>query len=289
MLLSLITPIKHLKWARLLPARFCIATIAERNKQYAAWFSIGQVEEGRQVILDNGVFEGSKLSDTVYLSVSDYIRPTILVAPDTINAPAEKNWDAACDFHKLFAETEMPSTPHSPELMFVPQCEKGDYVGFKEVLHKVITDFRFPWIGICRDAVYNAFSDVTHTDDQELNRFYFSCWLQRKGLLEEAFENKKHFHFLGVGDALWMLKHHWYVASMDTASLFTQAAWGNTISPDGRFTEHVQRPPDYFYIDLDLLGPESDWQGALRTNCKVALKYAHKAEVLRRNIMGGRI
>ncbi|GAG44090.1 unnamed protein product, partial [marine sediment metagenome] len=113
----------------------------------------------------------------------------------------------------------------------------------------------YQWIGICRDAVFNAFGRFTHTEDQELNRFFFAASLM------EAFPGPeglalilgKKWHFLGMGGRLDLLPYYWFVDAMDTASLFYQATLGYIVNDEYMLTGKLKRPKDYFTRDF---GPE---------------------------------
>ena len=219
--LSLITPIAHLEYTSLLPGRFCIATVAAKSPAYLDYFIEAQAA-GYKVILDNGVFESDIIDAGMYIEIAKAIQPAVLIVPDRIGVAAHANWEAAMVFVEKWRTVCMQDVIlQSTELMFVPQCNLHSVGSLETILRKTIeVASPFKWIGICRDAVYNAFGQFTHTTDQEMNRFYFSAWLEEKGLLELALTANKKFHFLGLGNKIGMIKYHWYVESMDTACLF---------------------------------------------------------------------
>lgn len=277
--LSLICPVAHLNATSLLPGRFCIATVAAKFAAYRDYFAEAGVQ-GYEVILDNGIFENEQLSTEEYLDEASYIKPTVIVAPDLIGADADANWMLATEFY----EKAQKLCLHN-DYMYVVQCKRNESSEFAESLGGVIRDSRFKWIGICRDAAYNAFGEFTHTEDQELNRFYFSTWAQQDGYVKTARANGKKWHYLGIGEQLHLIKHYWFVDSMDTASFFLQAAYDN--SPvKGILPPKPRRPRDYFRRDF---GPPEYWEDALAQTCEQALLYASEAETLKHRILGDRL
>lgn len=281
--LSLICPVKHIEWTKLLPGRFCIAPIARRYKEYFSYFHNASID-GYKVMLDNGVFEDDKTQDEDYINLAREIEPRVLVIPDTINASAKENWEAACGFIDLVKVEELNNSLHVPvELMFVLQCEKDDTEGFWRALFLALRSEEVQWIGICRDAVFNAFSQFTCTEDQELNRFYFVSQLQEKYRNEIP---QKKWHFLGIGNRLDLLQYYWFVDTMDTASLFYQATMDVTVTNEFILPGVLKRPKDYFVRDFS---PEEEWINTLKCNCANALEVAQRADANRRKQLGGRL
>lgn len=286
--LSLICPVKHIEHTSLLAGRFCVAPIALKHPAYWKYF-VEAAEAGYNVILDNGVFESDKVQDEDYINLARQLKPRVLVAPDTINAGVSENLNTANLFADMVMTEELNnSLPEPIELMHVVQCEKGDDDGFWKVIGEILTGHTFQWIGICRDAVYNAFSQYTHTEDQELNRFYFAARLMEAfpGTEGLALILGKKWHFLGVGKQLNLLQYYWFVDAMDTASFFYQATLRNGITPEGILPGVLKRPVDYFTRDFGIKGC---WLDKLEHNCVQALCWAQRADRNRRKILGGRL
>jgi len=282
--LSLICPVKHVEWTRFLPGRFCIAPVALKHTNYRSYFVNAAIDDYK-VILDNGVFEDTRVQAEDYINLARHIKPRVLVIPDVINAGAGANYDAALSFIDLLKVEELNnSLPEPVELMYVVQCEKNDTDGFWGAIHNTIRNDGIQWIGICRDAVYNAFSQFTHTEDQELNRFYFAAKLQQLYPVVDIL--KKKWHFLGIGKHLDLLQYYWFVDAMDTASLFYQSTLGKVITAEYILPSVLKRPKDYFVWDF---GPEDSWVEELDYNCQVALEVAQRADVNRRRQQGGRL
>ena len=277
--LCLITPIQQLECTRLLPGRFCIAPIAARNETYRRFFTAEAVK-GYSVILDNGVFENDILTDAEYIELAQKIGAKIVIVPDQIGSEAGGNLKRGY----AFIGHATPKLAVQTEYMFVPQCSRNHDDDFKTVLTTAISLPEFKWIGICRDAIYNAFGQYTHTEDQELNRFFFSVWFEKSGLLGTALANGKKFHFLGMGGNLRLSEHYWYVSSMDTASLFFLSSLGITATEDGYLHDKIKRPADYFIRDFSYL----DWD-ILKHNCLEAQRWASKAQIKRNQIEGWRL
>jgi len=283
--LSLICPVKHIEWTKLLPGRFCIAPVALKHEVYRNYFADAAIA-GYKVILDNGVFEGKRLQEDDYIGLARLIKPRVLVIPDIINAGVDANYGEALSFIELVKVEELNNSLYEPvELMFVVQCEKDDTEGFWRVIDRAMMNEDIQWIGICRDAIYNAFSKWTHTEDQELNRFFFAAQLQKREYGAANISSVK-WHFLGIGAHLDLLQYYWFVDAMDTASLFYQSTLGNMVTAEGIMTGELKRPKDYFVRDF---GPEEEWTDFLRGNCITALAFAQQADALKRHILGGRL
>jgi len=172
--LSLICPLAHLDMSYLLPGRFCIAPIAAANEDYFAFFQ-NAAGKGYKVILDNGVFEAITIEDDRLIAMAKDMGATTLIAPDTIGANAAANYVKAVAFC-----SKARNLYYNGQLMFVVQCPVNHDTEFWKVLDLALTEPFFDVIGICRDAVYNAFGRFTRTYEQELNRFYFAAELQKR-------------------------------------------------------------------------------------------------------------
>jgi len=278
--------VKHLEWSRLLPGRFCIAPVALKYGNYQSYFVNASIN-GYKVILDNGIFEDNQVQDEDYIDLARIIKPRVLIVPDIINTGAKENLDAANMFAELVKVEELNnSLPEPVELMYIIQCEKDDDTGFWKVLDSVLDGDTFQWIGICRDAVFNAFSQYTHTEDQELNRFYFAAQLQMRKYNKKIM--KKKWHFLGIGARIDLLQYYWFVDAMDTASLFYQSTLGCKITPEGIMPGRLKRPKDYFVRNFNF-SDGGDWPKILWDNCTAALEFAQKADANRRYLLGGRL
>lgn len=132
--LALICPVVHLEYTSLLPGRFCIAPVAKKSEVYRSYFAQASVD-GYDVTLDNGVFESDRVSFDEYIELVKYIKPKVLVIPDTINVAAHTNWSDALDFiDSLDASKVQDTLPRPLELMYVVQCAKGQTTGFWEAL-----------------------------------------------------------------------------------------------------------------------------------------------------------
>ncbi len=276
--LCLITPAAHVEHTKLLPGRFCLANV--KDDGYRRFFGASS-DAGYEVILDNGVFEGELVSDEEYFKTISFLKPHVVVAPDLMNADAHVNFNRASDF-----ATNVKSVIDTPELMFVPQCKQGNDASFNNVIIEAIRSGLFQWIGICRNACFNAFGQFTHTNDEDLNKFYFGAWAEQHGILTLAREKGVRFHLLGIGGDLSMLERLWWVDRADTASLFFQATQGQLVSADGILSENVSRPTDYFCRDF---GHHTLWHDALIHNCYAAQIYATAAKRKRYEILKDRI
>ncbi len=282
--LALITPITHLDMTEILPGRFCIASVAKQSQAYLDYFK-KVAAQGFKVILDTGVFESQTLSDEEFLAIAAEIEPSVLVIPDIIGGNAYENWTKA----RNFATKVRAHTTYRYELMFVPQCERGKTEDFWDVIDYWTNEKTIRWLGICRDAVFNAFGEFTGDEDQELNRFYFATELQRTGRLDLARAKNKRFHFLGIGDQVHLIKHFWFVDSMDTASFFWQGYLGSEMTINGHLLSKLKRPKDYFTRKYSTIDAYSTATSRIVHNCRLGQYFAEIATNQRRRIEGARL
>lgn len=305
MKLALITPTANLEMTTLLPGRFCIASIAGFNLPYRQWF-IEEQRKGREVILDNGVFEGDYMTPEVYSQVVSQMRPRVLIAHDKINDDVEVNYDRACQFatgiqeaiaHEIKTEEKQKEevsskeiiveVPYTPEIMFVIQTKECNWEKIYSVLDTFLANENLHWLGICRDFAYQMVGAFTQTDDQELNRIILCTLLEANGkYISRLRAAGKKIHFLGIGDKVHLLQHAWYVDSADTASFLWQASLGNTIGGVGVLHTKHKRP--YNYFDMDFGNGKEVWANVSH-NCFAAQAYAQMAIDTRRRLEGGRL
>lgn len=280
--LSLITPTAYMEMTKLLGGRFCIAPIARDNKAYFDFF-LHASQEGYKVILDNGVFESDRMDAGAYIDLAIALDAKVVVAPDMIGAPIDVNRKVCLEFAAALKRA-WPVGMKPPALMYVPQCSPGAGACdqfYEEIDWALCSQDAFDWIGICRDAVYNAFKDITYSTDQEINRLFF---VQRA---IEYFSKKailgKHWHFLGLGQQLHLIQHYWFVDSMDTATLFYHATCDNMVA-EGFLPPLPRRPKDYFKMQAF-----NEFEPLVEFNCRAAKIYADKADELRHTILGDRL
>ena len=273
--LALICPVQHIEMTSILAGRFCIAPIALQHEEYRNFFIAAQ-----DVILDNGVFENHVIDYTHYAQLVDAIQPKVVIAPDIIGGDADENFRCS-----LRAAKQLKQDFPDIQVMFVPQCRRGDFLGFENALDTCADEVAFDYIGICRDAVYNAYGQFTNTKDQELNRFYFAAVTNSSGRITRLLEAGKKFHFLGIGDHIDLIQYYWFVESMDTASLFWQSYLGQELQ-NGLLPTCLKRPKDYFTRPY----PTSENLNMLiEENCIKAQQYADMATALKGDITQGRL
>lgn len=279
--LCLITPAYHLDCAELLSGRFCLANVAVKDKVYLEFFKQAS-ESGYEVVLDNGAFEGDLLEDAQFVEVAEEIKPKALVVPDLLNADSRRNYNYALGFITGYQDDN-----HTPfELMFVPQCTRSDTGGYLRSITDAIDSGFFRWIGVCRNACYNAFGKYTKTDNESINKLFFGAWAEYMGILRHAREKKIFFHLLGIGNDFRMLQFLWWVERADTASLFFQGVLGNRVSKCGLLSGKVSRPHDFFLRNFSLNALQ---KSHITFNCQKASEYATAAARLRGQIYKERI
>jgi hypothetical protein len=280
--LALDAPINYLKYVPIWPGRFAIASVASQSDRYLSFYR--EAAKHYTVILDNGVFESHHLTDKEYFDVAETMFPHVIVAPDRINSNADENYKRACDFARKFSNSPLTHIDKPTTLMCVIQCEKEETIDFWTILDTLLNDPKFEYIGICRDAIYNAFGHFTNATEQETNRFYFVTELQRRYTVKQIMSKK--WHFLGIGEHVHLLQYYWFVNSMDSASAFYQGVLGNLLSKEGIMPATLRRPRDYF-IATHMW--EDQWEHNVEANCREMLRWAEKAGQLKRRILGGRL
>lgn len=95
-----VVPANHLELSELGDFDFCLAHIALKNEGYKQFF-IKRVQDGREVYLDNGVWElGKPLDAETMIELAVEMQPTYVYAPDYMN-DAIQTIQAACAFGEL--------------------------------------------------------------------------------------------------------------------------------------------------------------------------------------------
>jgi len=268
--LSLITPPAFVEYTELLPGRFCIGSVAMGNNNYRDFFK-ESAKKGYRVILDNGAFEKKLLNFTELHELACEIGASVVIAPDIYGGDTQESLSLSQDYANRFAEA-----PYS--LMLVLQCAPRQIL-IDEMIEGLPSFFS--WVGFPRILAHNLYARQTHCSEQELLRFLLSADLQTSAAFDEL--RKRKIQFLGLGDELFMLPHFWWVDSIDTASLFWQAACGNRVTEDGFLHTRISRPSNYFALTRTL---DPGFEDCLEHNCKCALEWAEKANERRREITG---
>jgi hypothetical protein len=266
--LALITPPSFVEYTRLLPGRFCIGSVAARHNTYRDFFKVSAAC-GYHVVLDNGAFEGELLNFPTLHELACEIGATVVIAPDIYGGDTQESLSLS----QRYLDEYLGKAPYS--LMLVLQSAPGMVL--------VVEDLPsgFEWIGFPRILAHNLYARQTHCSKQELLRFLLSADLQASATFGAL--RKRKIHFLGLGDELFMLPHFWWVDSIDTASLFWQAACGNRVTEDGFLHTRISRPSNYFALTRTL---DPGFEDCLEHNCKCALEWAEKANERRREITG---
>jgi hypothetical protein len=269
--LSLITPPAFVEYTELLPGRFCVGSVAARDNKYRDFFK-ESAKKGYCVILDNGAFEKELLSFNALRELACEIGASVVIAPDIYGG----NTQESLALSQRYADEFLAKVPYS--LMLVLQCAPGQIL-IDEMLEGLPSVFS--WIGFPRILAHNLYARQTHCSEQELLRFLLSSDIQTSAAFDAL--RKRKIHFLGLGDELFMLPYFWWVDSIDTASLFWQAACGNKVTEDGFLHTRISRPSNYFSLTR-VSGP--GFVDCLEHNCKRALEWAEKANERRRTITG---
>lgn len=277
--LALITPAtaRHLDASYLLPVKFCIAPVALHETLYKTFFQ-DCVKRGYTVILDNGVFESTIITDKDFFQLITEIQPTTVCIPDRIGSPAFDNLFNARQWKQQWEESKQyASLKTKPKLMFILQCEVDATVDFEDVIRDAVSSGDFDVIGLSREAAYFAYGKWTHSSEQEINRLYAVQRLQQIGIVQESIKLGVGWHFLGIGEHVDLIQYYWFVDSMDTASFFFNNTHDEAIGS-------IKRPSDYFtrtftHVDME----------AVKRTCDQAQVYASLATKLRHKILRDRL
>jgi len=232
--LCLIVPPANVeKYTPTFPGRFCIASVAFRNKRYADYFKKA-VEEGHRVIMDQGVYEGDVLNDEDYLYIIGYVKPTVIVCPDIMDSDWTDNYVRSSKFQQWCQKRlcdAQPELEYAPQYMFVPQC---NHVLDNLILPQDCSSF-FDWIGICFNFCRSSLGWKAYPKDEERMRYAWTVKYAEELRLLKSRDMYK-LHFLGIGDSFYYLRYYDMVDSMDTACVYWQ----------GLPETFKKRPKDYF-------------------------------------------
>lgn len=267
--LCLLPPTYYIEYANLLPGRMAIASAAAKSVAYTEWFA-KEVQRGKTVMLDQGVYEKDCVPIDIYLDIAARIRPTVLIVPDTIGSGLKKGYRNACAFADHVRDIYAWFSAYEHELMYVPQASEIDTLDdFKRHMVQIAQDGIFKWIALAFDTPKNLWR-FHYPQDEEMLRFAFIQWMRGEGILDLPFK----WHLFGVGDRVETLQHYSFAESADTASFFWQAAeYGATIK-EGLLSSAHKRPVGYFervYSRQE----ESVWKTLVEKNCRLADDYAH--------------
>lgn len=215
------------------------------------------LRQGAFSILDNGAFEGAPLKQEDLTDIMEALPryPDVLVLQDNLDCDAKESKARAIE-HYGHLRTQFENIPF--ELMYVPHVRPKEGVqglmGLLDWAHDPSQSW-ISWIGIPRATVNNAYSPYTQTEEQEVNRLVFVNDMMQVMPHLLITEKRKKWHFLGMGADINLIRHFWFVDSMDTASLTWASMLQQTQHPNhlGRLRGHItevlrglpKRLPDY--------------------------------------------
>lgn len=238
----LIVPPAHIEVTRAFQGRFCIGSVALRNRRYRDFFRYAAREEGLIVILDNGEYEGERLSDDDLLRLADYIDASLVVAPDRIGCPAWENLKMQLAFQR---KCQRPT-------MFVGQLNPE---GGEEERRAFFETFQialdaFPAVSIGPKAVSWLYGKDPVRDDSNRCKCQFDFWLRQ-------IPHSNYVHFLGLDDEYMWLQYWKTPNSVDTASLFWQVMEASVeelpyLFDEEGFHSRRRRPENYFEKEYEM-------------------------------------
>ena len=105
MQISHVAPQDHLELCDLGDFDFCLAHLVLKNPEYKKFF-IERIKQGREVYLDNGVWEtGYPLDSDIMIDLSIEMKPTYVYAPDYMG-DKNKTLDSIVQFGEKAANTK---------------------------------------------------------------------------------------------------------------------------------------------------------------------------------------
>lgn len=115
-----------------------------KNEQYKQFYK-QRIQEGDNVILDNGEYEGAKQLEEFEEAIAYYEPPTI-VLPDFLH----QNWEKTYDQSDTFMERFESKFGGPVSFMYVPQTTDGDLMGWIEGLYAGCDNLRIDYVGLPR-------------------------------------------------------------------------------------------------------------------------------------------
>jgi len=239
--ICMITPPADVGLTSLFPGRFCLAQVAKEHKEYADYF-----KGCKDVIMDNGMYEGKPLEWYEYSEVIYQVRPSIVIAPDDFQDTFEASYDKAIQFrdYMLRTATLVPNS-YMPDIMWVPQVGRYNDVSFVDFIDFVNGQKDFASIGINKLVAPALFGTPWVGDSMRE--------VLRIALVSKLDTNRKYIHCLGITDTLGALRvyNQLGVESLDSASFYWLPFKGKHIQRDldWRMIDSEGRPQNFFELE----------------------------------------
>ena len=216
---------------------FCLAHIALKNKEYKDFFK-DRADHGFHVILDNGAAEGSLINSKDLIKLAKYIKPTELIAPDTLFDKTK----TLSDLKKF--KRSLPVCLNKTKLFAVPQGSTPDewLTCYIEMLNDPAVDT----IGLSKLSIPKAFCKITDSNSVSVNRRYVVKLLNELNLLT------KPIHLLGMRSPseFEAYKNMPNIRSSDSCYTVLSAVNCEDFDPNTISDTISSTPEEYFDLEL---------------------------------------
>jgi hypothetical protein len=175
-----------------------LAHLVEEDREYTRFYRSGR-NLAETYILDNSAFEMYKQGREMYpsdklIEMGKQVGADYIVMSDYPNEPGSKTIKAAERLAPLFREARFGT-------FFVPQSEIGDIEDYIATFAWAASSPHVDYIGVSILGVPNAYGVEKNNKLQRyMSRYHMMCELERRGILNLAYNNDKKIHFLGMVD-----------------------------------------------------------------------------------------
>ena len=198
-----ITPTAYLDlFASGRPFHLTLAHLVEQDDEYASWYSDRDTSRSLMPyvnVMDNSAFEMYKQSRPMYdaeklIPMAKKVGADYVVMTDYPGEPAELTQNMAGQMGPKLRDAGFGT-------FFVPQSEEGNLQELIECFDWASQSGDVDYIGVSILAVPLAYGVERDNKLQRfLSRWKFMFELEKAGILDRIFHNKKKIHFLGMVD-----------------------------------------------------------------------------------------
>lgn len=195
----------HIAPTRLLPTfvnnqshHLLLAHLVEEDKEYTRFYQSGR-NLADTYILDNSAFEMYKQGREMYpsdklIQMGKLVGADYIVMSDYPNEPGSKTIKAAEQLAPLFRKAGFKT-------FFVPQSVIGDIEDYIATFAWAASSPHVDYIGVSILGVPNAYGvEKDNKLQRYMSRYRMMRELERRGILNLAYNNDKKIHFLGMVD-----------------------------------------------------------------------------------------
>lgn len=224
----------------------CLAHLVKQSKEYASFYR-RMSDEGKFVLMDNGVAEGAQLSVSELVECYDAVHPTEVVLPDTLldaNDTLVKSATALVDINKYY-DGKAPFT-----FMAVPQG--ADMAIWIKCMKEMLT-----WPGVNSIGVPKALFNITGNKWARYRAVEAVC----DRLKSINYSSVKEIHLLGCSESTDVIRKIFdrfdFVRGCDSAFVYlmSQSGWyggtGEVERPEGEIDFLNGRDYDSLEANMD--------------------------------------